>query len=151
MSLEQWQQNAWLVSDQATLPEITQLFAVVDRELQDAELDGISVDGRFMHAYDASLILCMIALRASGYRVPKGSGHHKRSIESLPLTVGPHIQTTSDQIEIASRKRGQAMYDRAGVVDERDADELAETARALRLEVIDWLKSEHPNLLPAGL
>lgn len=30
MSLESWKQNGWLVPDQARLPEIVQLFAVVD-------------------------------------------------------------------------------------------------------------------------
>lgn len=119
--------------------------------MRDAGTDGLSVDGKFMHAYDASLILCMIALRVSGYRIPKGQGHHKRAIESLPLTMGANLQSISDQIEIASRKRGQAMYDRTGVVDALDATELVETAQILRTELINWLSKTHPKLLPNGM
>jgi hypothetical protein len=147
MSLEQWRRNGWLVSDDTTPAEIADLLAVVDRELSDARVPGISVDGRFMHAYDAGLILCMIALRASGYRVTKGSGHHKRAIESLPLTVGMEFRDVSDQIEIASRKRGQAMYDHVGVVEERDAEVLIQTATALRSIVLAFLARKYPSLM----
>lgn len=45
MSLEQWKQNGWLIPKEAKLPEITQLFAVVDRELSDTDASGLSVDG----------------------------------------------------------------------------------------------------------
>ncbi len=61
MSLEDWKRNHWLKDSTPTLPEITQLFAVVDREIHDASVAGLSVDGKFMHAYDAALNLCTIA------------------------------------------------------------------------------------------
>jgi len=147
MSLEQWRRNGWLVSDDTTPAEIADLLAVVDCELSDAAVPGISVDGRFMHAYDAGLILCMIPLRASGYRVTKGGGHHKRAIESLPLTVGMEFRDISDQIEIASRRRGQAMYDHVGVVEERDAEVLIQTATTLRSIVLAFLARKYPNLM----
>jgi hypothetical protein len=150
-SLEQWRANGWLLREEAKLPEIVQLFAVVDRELADANTSGLSVDGKFMHAYDAALILCMIVVRVSGYRVPKGSGHHKRAIECLPLGLGGEFQALSDEIEVASRLRGQAMYDRSGVVSLTDATSLAETAGKLRGSVIEWLQAAHPDLVPKGL
>ncbi len=147
MSLEQWRRNGWLISNDTTEAEIAQLIAVVDRELSDAATQGISVDGKFMHAYDAGLILCMIPLRARGYRVTKGSGHHKRAIESLPLTIGLDLRNVSDQIEIASRKRGQAMYDHVDVVEEKDADVLIQTAKNLRATVLEFLRQNYPQLL----
>jgi len=88
MSLEDWKRNHWLKEAKPTLTEITQLFAVVDREISDASVSQLSVDGRFMHAYDAALNLCTIALRSSGYAVMKGQGHHKKTIEALPLCLG---------------------------------------------------------------
>ncbi len=148
MSLEQWRRNGWLISNDTTEAEIAQLIAVVDRELSDAASQGISVDGKFMHAYDAGLILCMIPLRARGYRVAKGSGHHKRAIESLPLTIGLELRDVSDQIEIASRKRGQAMYDHVDVVEEKDADVLIQTAKNLRVTVLEFLAQRYPQFLP---
>lgn len=151
MSLENWRQNGWLARKEPTLPEITQLFAVVDREIADADSEGLSIDGRFMHAYDAALILCKIALRANGFNVAKGSGHHKRLIESLTFTLGEDMRDTADQFEYASRRRGQAMYDSIDVVEKEDADELLESAIETRGRLINYLKESFPELLPSAL
>ncbi len=150
MTLELWEQNHWLKQTTSTSAEIVQLFAVVDREISDASFTKLSVDGRFMHAYDAALNLCTIALRASGFVTVKGQGHHKRTIASLVFTLGTAYQQVADQIELASRRRGQAMYDRVGVVEEVDANELLQTAMELRAAVISWLGTNKPNLLPKG-
>lgn len=88
MSLEQWLRIGWLIRSEPDLAEIQQLIQVVDCDIADAQAEGLSADGKFQHAYDAALQLCMIALRASGYRVPKGAGHHKRGIDSLQHTLG---------------------------------------------------------------
>ena len=150
-SLEVWRQNHWLKAITPTLAEITQLFAVVNREIEDASIPELSVDGRFMHAYDAALNLCTIALRASGYAVVKGQGHHKKTIESLPLSMGSEYSDIADQIEIASRQRGQAMYDRTDVVEDADASDLLQTAIQLRAALVDWLRKTNANLIPKGL
>ena len=71
MSLEQWSRNGWLRPNETTAAEIQRLLQVVDRDLGDAQTPGLSVDGRFQHAYDAALQLCMIPLRACGYRGEK--------------------------------------------------------------------------------
>ena len=151
MSLEQWSRNGWLQQDDATIAEIQQLFRVVDRDLSDAQAPGLSDDGRFQHAYDAALQLCMIALRACGYRVRKGQGHHKYGIDSLRHTLGEHWSQTADHIERCSRLRGQAIYERIGVVSEEDAQDLIATARDLRADVMKWLRSDHPKLTPPGI
>ena len=148
MSLEQWLKNSWLREEAATRNEIKDLLAVVDREIADASVIQLSTDGRFMHAYDAALNLCAIALRVRGYSVPKGSNHHKRTIGALPLVLGVEYQEVSDQIELASRLRGQAMYDRAEVVQLRDAEELTETAKNLRESVLTWVKQYSSKLNP---
>jgi hypothetical protein len=57
------------------------------------------------------------------------------------------FRDVSDQIEIASRKRGQAMYDHVGVVEERDAEVLIQTATALRSIVLAFLARKYPKLL----
>jgi len=151
MSLEQWLQNAWLQKHEPTLPEIQQLFQVVDRDISDAQAAGLSTDGKFQHAYDAALQLCMIALLVAGYRVPKGQGHHKQAIDSLRYTLGNKWSDTADHIERCSRKRGQAMYERIDVVSKKDADELLGTATELRTDVLEWLKENHPALVPPTL
>jgi len=147
MSLEQWHRNSWVKEWKTNASEIADLFAVVDREIADASVVGLSTDGRYMHAYDAALNLCAIALKAHGYTVPKGAGHHKRTIEALPLILGANFQSTSDEVELASRLRGQAMYDRADVVREEDSVNLFATVTRLRSEIFGWRRHTHPSLL----
>ncbi len=151
MSLEQWLRNTWLQQAEPTVAEIQQLLQVVQRDVSDAQAKGLSVDGRFQHAYNAALQLCMIALLASGYRPAKGASHHKRAIESLRWTLGNKWSDMADHIERCSRLRGQAMYDRIDVVSEEDANDLLNTAKQLKTDVVNWLKANHQALVPQGL
>jgi len=150
MSLQQWLQNRWLEQFDPTVAAVQQLLEVVDRDLSDAKAQGLSTDARFQHAYDAALQLCMIALKASGYAMPKGQGHHKRGIDSLRHTLGSNWSETADHIERCSRLRGQAMYERTGVVGPEDATDLLKTAEQLRSDVIAWLKANHSELVHPG-
>ncbi len=152
MTLEQWLQiNKWLRRNETTLAEIQQLFQVVDRDLGDAGIRGLSADGRFQHAYDAALQLCSIALRASGYQVAKGQGHHKYTIDSLRYTLGEKWAPIANHIEVCSRQRGLVMYERIDVVSQKDADDLLSTAKQLKADVVDWLKKNHPHFSPPGV
>ena len=147
MSLEQWRRNDWLRPSDPTVAEITQLLKVVDREISDAGAGGLSSDGRFMHAYDAALLLCKVALRAEGYVVSKAQGHHKHTIASLKFTLGT-LQDDVDFLEFCSRKRGQALYEQVGVVGEKDASDLLAQAKKLQRDVLAWLEDRHPELVP---
>lgn len=151
MSLEIWLRNGWLKAEETTLAEIQRLFQVVDRELADAGTHDLSPDGKFQHAYVAALQLCMIALRASAYKLPKGSLHHKRGIESLRLTLGKNWSDVVDYLEVCSRSRGQAVYESVGVVSTEDATDLLKTALKLRSDVIKWLTENHAALVPPDL
>ena len=151
MSLEQWLRNGWLQASEPTVAHIQKLLQVVDRDISDAQAAGLSADGMFQHAYDAALQLCMIALLASGYQVPKGAGRHKRGIDSLRHTLGNRWSETADYIERCSRLRGQAVYERIDVAGEDDANDLLDTAKQLRADVTNWLKVNHPALAPAKM
>lgn len=146
MSLEQWVENGWLRPHQSSKQEIEDLLSIVSRDLSDAEGD-ISADWRFGIAYNAALKLCTILLHASGYR-PEKNLQHYRTIASMPLILGDQRKDEADYLETCRRKRNTAEYDRAGVVTEQDASELAEFCVDLRHEVLDWLKKNHPELVP---
>ena len=81
MSLESWAGNRWIVRHAATVREIGDLFAVVDRDLKDAAVPRLSDDWRVGITYNAALQLATIALAAEGYRAgarardPFASGH----------------------------------------------------------------------------
>lgn len=136
MSLERWRQSGWLQSSQVGLPEIQQLLAVVEREMNDAAVEALSTEGRFAHAYSAALQLCAIPLRASGYQVPKGASLHKRTIDSLRYTLGESHGETADCLERYSRARGRAVYEQTGILTRADAEDLLAIARQLRDEVL---------------
>jgi len=75
MSLSEWRSNGWLRPHRTSAEEITGLFSIVDRDLQDARTSDLSTDWQFGIAYNASLKLCMVLLQASGYRAEKTLQH----------------------------------------------------------------------------
>src|SRR5271155_4828360 len=122
------------------------LLGVVDRELADASVAGLSDEGRFTHAYDAALLLCKLALHASGFEVQKRApGHHAIWINSLEFTLGAKYKATAIHLSKCSKLRHTGLYDQAGVVEKQDAADLLEAARELRVAVLDWLRSQHPD------
>lgn len=148
MSLDHWLQIGWLQRNETTIAEVAQLRQVIDRDIADASVEVLSDDGRFSHAYDAALQLCILALRAEGFKVKKGQGHHKKSIESLTLVLGDSFREVADHIERCSRLRGQAIYDRIGVVQSIDVEELLEVVNKLKRHIDEWLIDNHAELLP---
>jgi hypothetical protein len=151
MSLQNWLQIGHLTNHQATVAEVRSLLGVVDRELADAGVSGLSNDGRLAHAYDGALILCKLALHVSGFELHKRApGHHALWINSLEFTLGATHKGTLIHLSKCSKLRHTSFYDHAGVVQEQDADDLLEEARQLRTDVLNWLHSQHPSLLPNG-
>jgi hypothetical protein len=149
MSLQNWLQIGHLTNHNASVAEVRNLLGVVDRELADAGVVGLSDDGRFTHAYDAALLLCKLALHVSGFEVKKrASGHHSYWINSLEFTLGEVHKATLIHLSKSSKLRHMSLYDQAGVVHKHDADDLLETARKLRADVLTWLRSQHPGLIP---
>jgi hypothetical protein len=151
MSLQNWLQIGRLSKHEATVAEVRNLLGVVDRELSDGGVLGVSDDGRFRNAYEAALILCKLALHACGFEVQKrASGHHSYWINSLVFTLGAEYKATAIHLSQCSRLRHTGLYDHAGVVQKQDADDLLEAARELRVAVLDWLRSQHPDLVSSG-
>ncbi len=151
MSLQNWLQIGRLANHEASIAEVANLLAVVDRELADASVVGLSDDGRFTHAYDAALLLCKLALHASGFEVQKREpGHHALWINSLEFTIGHEQKDTLIHLSKCSKLRHMTLYEHAGVVQKQDADDLLEVARRLRADVLNWLRSQHPSLVPSG-
>jgi hypothetical protein len=151
MSLQNWLQIGHLNNHQPTVAEVRNLLGVVDRELADAAVAGLSDDGRFTHAYDAALLLCKLALHVSGYELQKRApGHHSLWINSLELTLGDGQKGTLIHLSKCSKLRHTTLYDQSGVVGKQDADDLLEAARQLRADVLQWLRSQHSALVPGG-
>jgi hypothetical protein len=108
----------------------------VDRLQADLNVECISDDIRFQALYNGTLTLANIALRASGFRVSVGQGHHQRVIESPE-----HTLTTQDaaarerwvrRIKSHSHKRNTTSYDLAGGVSPTDVAQVVRDLGVLR-------------------
>jgi len=149
MSLTDWRDNRWIVPHQASVDEIADLFAVNDRDLEDAKLARLSADWQLGITYNAALQLATTALAAAGYR-PVRERAHERAILSLSLTLGTPSATV-DLLDTVRRKRNQVNYERAGTTSAAEAAELHRTVTGLRAEVVRWLRKNHAGLCPPDL
>jgi hypothetical protein len=145
MSLRQWEANGWLRREPVSPAEISNLRAIVRRDLQDARGE-VSPDWRFGIAYNAALKLCAILLRAEGYRPAHGLQHY-RTIQAMPLILGSHRTNDATYLDACRVKRNEVEYDYVGGASDRDADELIEFAADLREDVEGWLRGNHPDLM----
>jgi len=145
MSLPKWLESGWLVRHQTSAQEITGLLDIVDRDLRDARSD-ISPDWRFGIAYNAALKLCTIMLYAEGYK-PEKTLQHYRALQSLSVILGPERKADADYLNACRAKRNTAEYDCVGCTTGSDADELIEFTEELKKDVIQWLKTYHPDII----
>jgi len=146
MSLSSWARNRWVVEHTTSPEEIAGLLGVADRDLRDCRAKGLSDDWRLAIAYNAALQCAVAALSASGYRASRESQHF-RIIQSLSLTLGSDDKLVK-QLDAFRKKRNVSDYERAGEVSTAEADEMAALANALRQQVEEWLRQNHPGLLP---
>ena len=151
MGLEKLAQLGWYKIEPSSQEEITDLFSIVDRSLKDLKVEGISDDLRFHAAYNGILTLTNIALRASGFRVSPGQGHHQRVIESLEYTLTTQDPDTREKwvrrIKSHSQKRNTTSYDSAGGVSPNDLAQIVRDVTALREQIAHWLTETHPELV----
>jgi hypothetical protein len=152
MTLEKLSQLGWYKAEPTSPKEIADLFSIVDRSLADLKVGGISDDLRFQAAYNGILTLTNIALRAKGFRVASGQGHHQRVIESLTYTLTTQDQTALEKwvrkLKAHSQKRNAASYDAAGAVSPNDIAQIIRDLASLHEQVMDYLKQTHKELLP---
>lgn len=143
--MRDWLRNSWLVEHKTSPEEIAGLLAIVERDLANAIVAGLSDDWRLNSAYNAALQATTAALAAAGFRAAREQ-HHYRTVQSLALTIGwPAAKV--DGFDRFRKKRNIIGYETAGVVSEREAREMHELAVALRDDVLAWLAMQHPKLL----
>jgi hypothetical protein len=145
MTLQQWEENGCLQVEPTSSREISNLLAIVDRDLEDAA-SSISADWQFGIAYNAALKLCTILLRAEGYRSAHGLQHF-RTIMAMPLILGESRKVDANYLDSCRKKRNTVEYDYVGGASREDARELLEFTNELRQEVREWLRDRHRELL----
>lgn len=126
--------------------EISELRAVVARDLTDAEIDGLSADRRFATAYNAALQSSKMVIACSGFRV-KGLGAHNTTFECLKLAMGSPIYQIAGFLDQARRKRNIADYDTAGRITDTEVEDMVRIAKLLAVQVEDWIQRRFPDLV----
>jgi hypothetical protein len=145
MTLQSWLLNDWLKPHKTSRNEVSDLFALIERDLADCQAAGLSADWRLNIAYNAALQAATIALAASGYRASRES-HHYRIIQSLAHTIDAPA-TLIAQFDQFRKKRNLSGYERAGAASDQEAKEMFFLAKKIRDEVAAWLRKTHPELM----
>ncbi len=125
--------------------ELDALRSVVDRDLKDAAVPGLSADRGFATAYNAALQLSKMAVACVGYRV-SGAGAHQASFAAVELAIGASVAGYAAYFETCRRKRNTLDYDTAHIVSDTEAAEILEQAREFRDAVEAWIVQTHPHL-----
>lgn len=120
-------------------------MALADRDIANAQLEGLSPDWRLSIAYNAALQAAKAALAAAGYRAER-EAHHYRVIQSLEHTVGLDAATIG-KFDRLRKKRNTASYESAGSVSIKEADEMLGLAKDIRFIVAEWLREDRPELV----
>ena len=144
MSLNEWQKNGWVIKHQSSRQEIEHLSKLIDRDLADCRISGLSADWRFNIAYNAALQCAQAALAAVGFRASK-DGHHYRLIQSLKLTVDVDNRFVR-KLDVFRKKRNVSEYNKAGSITEIELGEMIDLAGQLRKATEAWLAERYPEL-----
>ena len=125
---------------------IAKLMAAAQRNIADAQLQGLSAENRFDAAYKAIMQSAMVALHANGYRtLTSKPGHHQTAIQTLPSSVGlPPTQVIV--LDALRKQRNNADYSGDLIADAAAAECLASAAELLA-HVRAWIKVNRPDLL----
>jgi len=147
VSLEAWRDSRVIVEHESSRQEISELLEIVRTDFKDARIPELSPDRRLGCCYGALLTAARAALRAAGFRVPKGTpSHHYYAIQSLQFTVGLDAQALR-QIESMGKKRATADYVRVGEVSESMVEEAIAFAEECCERIMDWIHEKHPPLM----
>ena len=126
--------------------ELDALRAVIERDIEDSSISGLSADRSFATAYNAALQTSKMAIACAGYRVVATKGHHQVSFQAAELALGPNVARLLVYFDMCRRKRNTVDYDLADVVSDTEAEELLREARAFKNLVETWISVNYPDL-----
>lgn len=145
MSLEDLYKFGKLEKHKTSPQEIEDLFGVAERCLKDASQGAISLELRFISAYQAALAVGAALLCCLGYTAPK-TNYHYMIWEALRQILDSSFKNTLILFNDARSKRGDAFYDHANVTSETEYKEIYEEAEKFVEFVKNKIKKEFSNL-----
>lgn len=124
--------------------ELQDLLKAARRQIEDANVPGLSAEARFQLAYTGVLALATAVIRAAGYRLRSGEGHHRRSFEAASLAIGPEARNFTDFFELCRRKRNVISYE-GSEASEAEATDLLENAASFETLVARHVGRQRPG------
>ena len=146
MNFKKWLAEERLRTHRTSKEEIQGLLEIAKRDLNDASVQDLSTDRRFLIAYEGALTMATIPLYCAGYET-YGRGHHWMTFRILPDVMGEIYSDLADYFDQCRTKRNVGTYDRGGQISESEVDELIAEVKSFYEDVIDWLKRNHTNLI----
>lgn len=126
--------------------QVARLLAAAERNIQDAQLHGLSAENRFDAAYKAIQQAAIVALHANGYRtLTSKPGHHQTAIQTLPASVG--LQPAKVVVLDALRKKRNSSDYTGDPISGAAVAECITCAQDLLAHVRAWLAVHHPDLI----
>lgn len=137
------------ISHDAIAPKkalVAKLLAAAQRNIADAQLQGLSAENRFNAACKAIMQAAMVALHANGYRtLTSKPGHYQTAMQTLPTSVGLR-QAKVIVLDALRKQRNLSDYSGDLIPDSAAAECLA-SAIELLAHVRAWIKAHRPDLL----
>ncbi|OPX21197.1 MAG: hypothetical protein B1H03_07515 [Planctomycetales bacterium 4484_113] len=146
MSLIEMLQRGDIEELPAGKQEIEELITKAERRLEETSSVDVYEDMRLELAYLSILYCATAALRASGFRVTRGEGHHVRTLETLKHTLRVPSEKV-DYYQNLRKARNVGLYDKLLDVSKVQLHEAIEEAGNLLRETRSWLREHHPELI----
>jgi hypothetical protein len=140
MNLKPWLDRGDIQEIVVNEASLKALVRLIERDLEDCQIESLSLDRRFATAYGAALNIASYVIRKNGYRVSGKVGHHKITFDVASKILGESISKFVDFFDICRRKRNKVDYDLADVVSLTEVDELISTVKKFRTIVLGKAK-----------
>jgi hypothetical protein len=125
-NLKSWLDKGEIQRVRVGVRDLENLLALVERDLNDAQVEAVSADRRFASAYGAALNLANYVIRKEGYRVVGQRGHHRTTFLVTAQILGKASGLYVEYFDLCRRKRNKVDYDFVDVVSETEVKELIE-------------------------
>ena len=134
-----------VASEPTSKQELDELREMVVLNLKDAQVHGVSAQGRYEFGYNAARLLATIVIRSCGYRVASRTGHHYFTFQALEAADAAFAKAAAN-FDAARSKRNDFSYDTPIVISDTDADDLVKAVKQFQHDAEKWIAAKDPSL-----
>jgi hypothetical protein len=134
-----------VASQPTSKQELDDIRQMIATNLNDANVAGLSSQGRYEFAYNAARLIATVVIRACGYRVISKTGHHYFTFQALEAADAAFMMAAA-HFDAARRKRNDFSYDTPVSISETDADELVQAVQQFQQDAEKWIYAKDPTL-----